>query len=86
VGVDDQLTWNERELVLNPGDMLLSFSDGVLDLGDGSLSAIEEMAGIATASRSATEVARTLSARASRRSNPDDVTLVALHRQPVSAH
>ncbi|WP_168627581.1 SpoIIE family protein phosphatase [Cryobacterium sp. BB307] len=85
VGVDDQVIWNERELTLNPGDMLLSFSDGVLDLGDGTLSAVDEVAKIAAASGSATEVAHALSTRASRRSNPDDVTLVALHRQPVSA-
>jgi phosphoserine phosphatase RsbU/P len=86
VGVDDQLTWHERELTLDPGDMLVSFSDGVLDLGDGTLSAIDEVAKIAAASRSAREAADALSARASRRPNPDDVTLVALHRQPFSAH
>ena len=86
VGVDDQLIWTERELTLNPGDMLLSFSDGVLDLNDGTLSAVYDVARIAAASRSAAEVANALSARASRRPNPDDVTLVALHRQPVSAH
>ena len=33
-----------------------------------------------------TEVANALSTRASGRSNPDDVTLVALHRLPVPAH
>jgi phosphoserine phosphatase RsbU/P len=86
VGVDDQLTWNERELALDPGDMLLSFSDGVLDLSDGTLSAVDEVARIAATSQSATEVANALSARASRQPNPDDVTLVVLHRQPVLAH
>jgi phosphoserine phosphatase RsbU/P len=86
VGVDDQLPWHERELVLAPGDMLLCFSDGVLDLEDGTLSVVDEVAKIAAASRSATEVADTLSARASRQPNPDDVTLVALHRQPASSH
>lgn len=86
VGVDDQLTWNERELHLDPGDMLLSFSDGVLDLSDGSLSVVDDVVRIAAASRSATEVANALSARASRQPNPDDVTLVVLHCQPVFAH
>ena len=86
VGVDDEQTWNERELTLNPGDMLLSFSDGVLDLGDGALSAVDEVARIAAASGSAIEVANALSARASRQPNPDDVTLVVLHRQPIFVH
>ena len=85
VGVDGQLTWNERELDLDPGDMLLSFSDGVLELSDGSLSVLDEVARIAATSQSATEVANALSERASRQPNPDDVTLVVLHRQPVFA-
>jgi phosphoserine phosphatase RsbU/P len=86
VGVDDQLTWNERELTLDPGDMLLSFSDGVLELSDGSLSVLDEVARIAAASQSATEVTNALAARASRQPNPDDVTLVVLHRQSLFAH
>ena len=86
VGVDDRLPWTERQLVLNPGDMLLSFSDGVLDLHDGTLSVVDEVARIAAASRSATEVADALSARASRQPNPDDVTLVALYRHRIPAH
>ena len=86
VGVDDQLTWNEREVALGPDDMLLSFSDGVLDLSDGTLGVVDEVVRIAAASRSATEVTDALSARASRQPNPDDVTLVVLHRQPDFAH
>jgi sigma-B regulation protein RsbU (phosphoserine phosphatase) len=60
--------------------MIVSFSDGVLDLYDGTLAAIDEIARLARGARSAKDMVDAVRKRASRRANPDDVTILAVRR------
>jgi serine/threonine protein phosphatase PrpC len=60
--------------------MIVSFSDGVLDLYDGTLSAIDEIALLATTATSAKDIVEALQKRASGTNNPDDVTILAVRR------
>jgi serine phosphatase RsbU (regulator of sigma subunit) len=80
VGLIAEATWNSFEVHLNPGDMIVSFSDGVLDLYDGTLAAIDEIARLARGARSAKDMVEAVRKRASRRANPDDVTILAVRR------
>ncbi|MET1021257.1 MAG: SpoIIE family protein phosphatase, partial [Arthrobacter sp.] len=80
VGLLAEATWNSFEVHLNPGDMIVSFSDGVLDLYDGTLAAIDEIALLAAAAGSATALVDAVRRRAAGRTNPDDVTVLAVRR------
>jgi aspartate aminotransferase-like enzyme len=52
----------------------------VLDLYDGTLAAVDEVAAIARASGSARELVDAIASVARIKQNPDDVTIVALRR------
>lgn len=82
LGVGGQ--WDCHEIVLEPGAMVVSFSDGVLDLYDGSLDAVGRVGALAAAATSAAGLVDSLSMIARQTTNPDDVTIVALRRKPVS--
>jgi Stage II sporulation protein E (SpoIIE)/GAF domain len=73
--------WPERALRLAPGDMIVAFSDGLLELYDGTLTALDEVAGVVGAAATSDEVvshfARLAGALAVL---PDDVTIVAIRR------
>lgn len=73
--------WECRELVLEPDDMLVSFSDGVLELWDGSLAAAEHVGALAASSSSAAELVDAVTRMAIQTSNPDDVTVLAVRRE-----
>lgn len=77
--LDEQ--WTAQTEYLQPGDMLVSFSDGVLDLYDGSLLAVERMAELAAAAPSADEFVDAVRTLAAQTVNPDDVTVVAVRRE-----
>lgn len=72
--------WARLETVLGRGETIVSFSDGVLDLYDGTLTAVDEVAAIARSSRSARELVDAIASVARLEQNPDDVTIVALRR------
>ena len=38
--------WSERSIRMAPGDVIVAFSDGVLDLYDGTLHALDEVAAV----------------------------------------
>ncbi len=80
VGLLPGTTWHSFEIHLNPGDMIVSFSDGVLDLYDGTLTAIDEIALLATAATSASDIVDAVQKRAAGTNNPDDVTILAVRR------
>ncbi|MET1064782.1 MAG: SpoIIE family protein phosphatase [Arthrobacter sp.] len=80
VGLLAEATWNSFEVHLNPGDMIVSFSDGVLDLYDGTLAAIGEVALLAAAAGSAKAAVDAVRRRAAGTANPDDVTVLAVRR------
>jgi hypothetical protein len=83
LGVTDEATRALGETHLGPGDLLVTFSDGVLDLFDGSLRCVPLIAGELLDCPSAEEaVQRILRLAAVADPRPDDVTVVALRRTP----
>ncbi len=80
LGILPDAQWTRQSVALAPGDTLVSFSDGVLDLYDGTLNAIEEIATITRAADSARSVSDALAAIAREQHNDDDVTIIALRR------
>ena len=85
VGILPDAQWTRQSIDLAPGDTLVSFSDGLLDLYDGLLSTIEEIATITRDASSAQAMSEVLAALARERHNDDDVTIVALRRDSVRA-
>jgi hypothetical protein len=80
LGADLGQEWTRHEFVLGEGDTLITFSDGVLDLFDGSFGSFDSVAAIVTESASAADVVRTLTQLAERDSSTDDVVVVVLRR------
>ncbi|WP_458782327.1 PP2C family protein-serine/threonine phosphatase [Arthrobacter sp. D3-16] len=85
VGLMPDTQWDTHEIFLNPGDMIISFSDGILDLYDGTLEAMSNVAQLALCADSAQDLVDTVSAKAAENSNPDDVTILAIRREPLPA-
>jgi serine phosphatase RsbU (regulator of sigma subunit) len=79
-GVLADTSWKAFEVRLDPGDMIVCFSDGVLDLYDGTLSAIEEVALLGAAAGSAQDIVDAVTRRAAATTNSDDVTILAVRR------
>jgi serine phosphatase RsbU (regulator of sigma subunit) len=63
--------------------MIVSFSDGVLDLYDGTLAAVDEIGNLAVSAGSAQELVDAVRRLAEGTSNPDDVTILAVRRDPA---
>ena len=79
LGVGIDTAWREDSFVLNHGETLICVSDGVLDLFDGTLAALDDVAEIAKGCRSAQEIVDAIITLAG--SNAvDDVTIVVLRR------
>jgi hypothetical protein len=73
--------WSERSLRMAPGDVVVAFSDGVLDLYDGTLNALDEVAAAVRTLDSADEIVTHFAALARAMDVlPDDVTVVAIRR------
>jgi hypothetical protein len=73
-------TWEERELHLQPGDALVSVSDGVLDLYDGTLSALEQVAALVRDCPDAQTAVDRVVRVARRQELVDDVTVLVVRR------
>ena len=76
--------WEEAQVHLAPGDALVSVSDGVLDLYDGTLAALDHVALLVRSSGSAQTAAARVAALARRRTLVDDVTVLVVQRCPES--
>jgi hypothetical protein len=70
----------EQHIVLEEGGTLVSFTDGVLDLYDGSLAAVDHIADIARGASSAQEIVDQIANLARREKPADDVTVVVIKR------
>ena len=79
LGVGIDTTWTENSFVLNPGDTMISVSDGVLDLFDGTLAALDSVAEIARGCSTAQEIVDAIITRAGSNA-ADDVTVLVLRR------
>jgi sigma-B regulation protein RsbU (phosphoserine phosphatase) len=84
LGVLGTQTWATSAVHLEPGDLLLLCSDGVLDLFDDAAGALAAAADVATgASSTAAAAVESITSLASEGRHPDDVTVVAIRRDPV---
>jgi hypothetical protein len=73
-------TWGLQSVVLAPGDTFVSFSDGVLDIFDGSLDSMEHIADFFAESDSAEVAVDAMYDLAKSTVGNDDVTVVAVRR------
>jgi sigma-B regulation protein RsbU (phosphoserine phosphatase) len=85
LGMGGDVGWREHSVELGPGDTLVSMSDGVLDLFDGTLASLDAVESIARDAPDAQTIVDRLLAMAraldeSEDGAPDDVTVVALRR------
>ncbi|WP_211177926.1 PP2C family protein-serine/threonine phosphatase [Pseudonocardia acidicola] len=84
LGVLPGVDWHEAKVVLGPGDVVLAFSDGLLDLYPGTLlHALDEIATTIRAGGEAADVVDRFADRAHRAALlDDDVTVLAIRRLP----
>ncbi|WP_104198930.1 PP2C family protein-serine/threonine phosphatase [Cryobacterium sp. Y29] len=73
--------WQRHTVWLEEGDTLISFSDGVLDLFDGSLASLEEVADIVRYTKTAAEAVSVLTMMAEYAEDSDDVVVIAVRRK-----
>jgi sigma-B regulation protein RsbU (phosphoserine phosphatase) len=84
IGLLSDEEWTVAQVQLEPGDMLVSCSDGILDLYDGTVESLWHIANIADASADATDVIdRIRAAIALADLADDDITVVVLRRLPA---
>lgn len=79
LGIDAETEWMPQTVTLEPGETLIAMSDGVLDLYDGSLAALDNVAALAMLAGSAEEIVQAMRTRA-RGVAPDDVTVMVIRR------
>ena len=73
--------WPEHSLRLAPGDTIVAFSDGLLDLYDGTLTALDEVAAVVRQATTSEDVVAHFARLAGELAVlPDDVTVVAIRR------
>jgi sigma-B regulation protein RsbU (phosphoserine phosphatase) len=82
LGVLADQTWDESVVHLEPGDTVLAFSDGLLDLYDGTLDSLEQIAEVVRDCVDATHLIDRFTVLARRLGvRVDDVTVVAVRRE-----
>ncbi|WP_218938415.1 PP2C family protein-serine/threonine phosphatase [Modestobacter altitudinis] len=81
LGVLPDQTWTEQVVQLQPGDTAIAFSDGLLDLYDGTLDSLEQIADVVRDCVDATHLVDRFTVLARRLGvRVDDVTVVAVRR------
>ncbi|MBT2502705.1 PP2C family protein-serine/threonine phosphatase [Curtobacterium sp. ISL-83] len=83
LGIRDE--WATSATTLGPGDLLIAFSDGVLDLFDGNDDAVDQVAALVSADHDPAALVAALSERAASVPHDDDVTIIAVRRDLVTA-
>jgi sigma-B regulation protein RsbU (phosphoserine phosphatase) len=78
LGIAPGATFGHGRARLAPGDVLVTFTDGLLDLIDGTLASIEAVVDIVHASDGAQQVVDSVTALCRTTRPTDDVTVVAL--------
>jgi len=81
VGMPMTESWTVQQLLLEPGDTLISCSDGILDLYDGTVESLRHIAYIVSVSSSAANVIVRIGALIDDANlHDDDITILALRR------
>ncbi|QHC65599.1 SpoIIE family protein phosphatase [Rathayibacter sp. VKM Ac-2759] len=84
VGIGSEEVWSVSRVVLEPGDSLISCSDGILDLYDGTVESMGHVARIvARSSDSADVVSRLRALTEASLEREDDVTALVVRRLPA---
>jgi hypothetical protein len=78
IGISEK--WDVHAIEMNPGDTLMCLSDGMLDIFDGRLDALDELGDVALAGETAEEVVDLIRQMAERWKTPDDVTALVVRR------
>lgn len=81
LGALENQHWTQDANHLRVGDTMVVFSDGVLDVFDGSLKAIDEVASLVGPASSARSIVDTISQRAAKAHVEDDVTILVVRRE-----
>ncbi len=77
--------WRPMSLQLEPGDMIVSCSDGLLDLFDDAATALDRIAALVAAQTSAAAVIQAVAALVRDAALPDDITVIAARRSEAPA-
>ncbi|GAB2860580.1 PP2C family protein-serine/threonine phosphatase [Nocardioides pacificus] len=85
IGVLPDSHWDEQQVDLEPGDRLLVFSDGLLDLLDAPEDWVPEVRELVLAHDTASSLLAGITRMARRRTALDDVTAVAVYRESGDA-
>ncbi|MDQ0849927.1 sigma-B regulation protein RsbU (phosphoserine phosphatase) [Arthrobacter sp. B3I9] len=80
LGLGGPGSWQTGATTLNQGDVLVSFTDGVLDLYDGTLKALDEVAELVSRHPAPSALTSAFRALAQTGEQDDDITVVALRR------
>lgn len=80
IGIGEDVGWEARATTLLPGDTLLSCSDGALDLYDGTLAALDELAALVRSCADDGELFAAVHDLIESVPPDDDVTLLVLRR------
>jgi phosphoserine phosphatase RsbU/P len=80
LGLFPEDTWERQSVPLQPGDTFLVFSDGVLELFDGSLASLFEVARVVSDAGSPENAVQALAGAVDPDDLFDDVTVIALKR------
>ena len=81
VGVSATESWTAQQLLLEPGDTLISCSDGILDLYDGTIESLRHIAYIVSVSSGAANVVTRVGALINdAKLRDDDITILVLRR------
>jgi hypothetical protein len=80
IGIVADAKWGRGKVTLGPGDRLITFTDGVLDLYDGTLECLPEIAALVRQSDSAQDTVARIAQRAAATKADDDVTVVVVSR------
>jgi sigma-B regulation protein RsbU (phosphoserine phosphatase) len=81
LGTGFESDWQRHTVWLEEGDTLISFSDGVLDLFDGSLASLDEVADIVRYTGTAADAVSVLTLMAENDDESDDVVVFAVRRK-----
>ncbi|WP_138443903.1 PP2C family protein-serine/threonine phosphatase [Sinomonas susongensis] len=86
LGLNFSTSRNNERATLEPGDTLVSFTDGLLDLHGGTLEAFEEIAELVAQHRDPSSIVDAVTALITEASAEDDVTVLAVHRAASAAN
>lgn len=83
IGFDFGSKFSKRLEILHPGDMLISFSDGVLDMYEDTRESMEAIADLARQAATPQALVDSIKKLAGQIANQDDITVVVARRREV---